>query len=180
MMDTGANTVAKTFGWEAPEGADPFHHWVEGVAVMGDTPFAMPIITEVEAATEKRGALFQGGYVPGLALGSRFDSILSLYPWGAYPTDEHVVLRAVTLYDSHDVTPETVRELAEWVVVRRQSGSVLVHCQAGLNRSGLIVGASLVLLGSTPDEAIALMRAKRSPAVLCNPTFEAFLREDFR
>jgi hypothetical protein len=28
----------------------------------------------------------------------------------------------------------------------------------------------------TPDEAIALIRAKRSPAALCNPAFDAYVR----
>jgi hypothetical protein len=40
-----------------------------------------------------------------------------------------------------------------------------------------VAGLALVRSGMTPDAAIALLREKRSPAVLCNPTFEQWLRE---
>jgi protein-tyrosine phosphatase len=52
----------------------------------------------------------------------------------------------------------------------------VVHCQAGLNRSGLI--AALVLMDSGAygaDGAIELLRAKRSEAVLCNQKFVEYL-----
>lgn len=53
---------------------------------------------------------------------------------------------------------------------------VLIRCQAGLNRSGLVTGLVLIEhLGWPPDEAIALMRHVRSPWVLCNQDFEDFL-----
>lgn len=169
----GAETVRRTSGWEAPPGADPFTHWVEGVAIMGETPFSMPLITQVE------GNLYQGGWVPGIDLGDRFAAVLSLYPWHAYPVDRTTVVRTETLYDSHDgPNAAIVDDLSVWVVERlRAGGDVLVHCQAGLNRSALIAAATLVKLGHTPDDAVALLRRQRSPAVLCNPTFETFVRQ---
>lgn len=171
MTDTGEHTVHETFGWTAPPDADPFHHWVEGTAVMGNTPFRMPIITPVIPG------LWQGGYVPGLDLGQNFEWVLSLYPWQRYPIGPYVERREVEMYDS-DSGPDDaqVRELATWVNEARRQGPTLVHCQAGLNRSALIVAAALVLDGHTPDDAIALLRERRSPAVLCNPTFERFIR----
>ena len=36
---------------------------------------------------------------------------------------------------------------------------------------------ALVLGGMTADDAIALIREKRSPACLCNPSFERWLRQ---
>jgi protein-tyrosine phosphatase len=60
----------------------------------------------------------------------------------------------------------------------RREGPTLVHCQAGLNRSSLVAGASLILGGRfTPDEAIDYLRANRSKAVLCNQSFEEYLRD---
>lgn len=48
---------------------------------------------------------------------------------------------------------------------------VLMHCAEGHNRSGLIIGAYLILsAGMTPDDAIELIRAKR-PGALSNQTF---------
>ena len=43
----------------------------------------------------------------------------------------------------------------------------------------LVAGAALVLSGMRPDDAIALLREKRSQAVLCNPAFAAWLRDLF-
>jgi len=172
MTDTGEHTIVlATYGWDAPEGADPFTHWVDGTAAMGNTPFQMPIITPVVAG------LWQGGYVPGIDLGDRFAYVLSLYPWHKWPIAEGVVRREVEMYDSHDGPDrKQIVELAEWVNEARRNGPTLVHCQAGLNRSALVTAAALILDGSTPEEAIALLRQKRSPAVLCNPTFERWLR----
>ncbi len=56
--------------------------------------------------------------------------------------------------------------------------AVLVHCQAGLNRSGVVTALALMLNGdvATADKAIALLRARRGEAVLCNPLFVTWLR----
>ena len=170
-MDQGKNTVARTSGWVAPAGADPFTHWVTGTAYMGDTPFEMPIITPVVPG------LWQGGFVEGMDLGSRFEFIVSLYPWHRWPIAPGVMRYEFKLFDGHHVDDKLVRSIAEGVNVYRQTRRTLVHCQAGLNRSALIVGAALILDGMDPDEAIGLLRRQRSPAVLCNPTFERYLRE---
>jgi protein-tyrosine phosphatase len=52
------------------------------------------------------------------------------------------------------------------------------HCQAGINRSSMLVAAYLHLYrGKTISEAIAHLRKERSEMVLCNATFERTLRE---
>jgi protein-tyrosine phosphatase len=53
----------------------------------------------------------------------------------------------------------------------RRGGVVLVTCHQGRNRSGLIVGFALRMLGKTPKEAVALIRAKRGPLALSNRSF---------
>jgi len=57
----------------------------------------------------------------------------------------------------------------------KKHGVTLVHCQAGINRSGLVTALALVEEGMKAVDAIALLRAKRSPAVLCNRAFEQWL-----
>jgi protein-tyrosine phosphatase len=52
---------------------------------------------------------------------------------------------------------------------------VLVHCQAGLNRSGVVVARALMADGMSAVEAVSLIRERRSPACLCNPAFERWL-----
>lgn len=172
---TGKETVNKTSGWILPEGADIFNHWITGIAFQGDTPFEMPVITHVE------GNLYQGGYVDSERgspdLGDTFQSILSLYPWKRYKFAAKTEYKELELFDSHDSLPvKKIFEAARWVNEQKKKGKVLVHCQAGLNRSSLILAVALILEGKTPDEAIYILRDKRSPAVLCNPSFENFLR----
>lgn len=54
---------------------------------------------------------------------------------------------------------------------------VLVRCAAGLNRSGLLTGLVLLRFGKSAEEAMALMRKVRSPYVLINHRFAAYLQE---
>lgn len=71
----------------------------------------------------------------------------------------------------------TLEALADMVNVFRHAGRrVLVHCHAGINRSGLVAAAALVRDGVTPDDAIATVREARSGA-LNNENFVAALRE---
>lgn len=64
--------------------------------------------------------------------------------------------------------------LAQWV--NSCAGPVLVHCGAGLNRAGVVVARALILGGMSADEAISLIREKRSEHCLTNPHFEKYLR----
>lgn len=53
---------------------------------------------------------------------------------------------------------------------------VLVRCHAGFNRSGLVVAMTLAQMGFDMDDAIDLIREKRSPNALSNHFFVAYLR----
>lgn len=154
--------------------ADLTGHHIEGIAVMANMPFACPLISHVE------GNLWQGG-TPSDAAGGRlpdyFRFALNLYPWGSYKTTRTQEVRVVKLYDSNALPDVALLEdLAAWVNSARAQGPTLVHCQAGLNRSALVTALALIRAGRTADEAIALLREKRSPAVLCNYVFERWLR----
>ena len=123
--------------------------------------------------------LWQGGVLPGLILPDIISFHLSLFRHQCY--EVHHTLRdtlTVTMADSVDEDLGGVAELANWVNVRRAQGPVLVQCQGGLNRSGLIVGTALVSAGDVPDGAAAidLIRERRSHAALMNPAFEAYVR----
>ena len=48
---------------------------------------------------------------------------------------------------------------------------VLVRCQAGLNRSGLVTALVLLLAGWEPGDAVRHIRARRSPHALFNRHF---------
>ena len=150
---------------------DPRNQRMSGMTVHGDMPFDVPFVSPIT------DDLWAGGCVDGLVLPAEVDHVVSLYPWEAYQLQREIKsMLAVRLYDSlDDFDEEQIVGIASWVNVCRKSGVTLVHCQAGLNRSALVAGLALVLDGYTPEDAIALLREKRSPAVLCNPVFEAWL-----
>ena len=167
-FNTSDQTVRKTSGWFAPPGADPFTHFIQGEAAHGGW-FDMPVITHV------KDNLYHGGFVDNLDLGDAFDVIVSMYPWEKYPTNGETF--QFKMYDGYDVDTATLGlAVAEAEKALNAGKKVLVHCQAGLNRSSLVVARILMRQGMTADEAIALLREKRSPTVLCNRTFEAYLR----
>ena len=150
--------------------ADPQQRILSGVTMHGGIQFNVPFISEIAPD------LWQGGCTNGLILPGTFTHIVSLYPWEGYTLQhelESVV--AVMMYDSLEQELDRISILAAWVNACRKSGPVLVHCQAGLNRSSLVVASALMLEGMPAEKAIALIREKRSAACLCNPAFEEWL-----
>lgn len=103
--------------------------------------------------------------------------IVSLYPWAEYTVPEGITITRAWLHDTHEVPDVRLTiALARWVSAVRQIGSTVVHCQAGLNRSGLICALAMMVDGADADTAIAALRAARHDMVLCNTTFERWLR----
>ena len=150
---------------------DPTRHRMSGVTAHGLIPFSVPFMTEIAPN------LWQGGCQDGLVLPFRIKHLLSLYKWESYTVPHRLrTQHTVTMYDSLDQATHEIDRWARWTNARRRTGAVLVHCQAGLNRSSLVVCRALMLDGMTADEAIKTVRDKRSPACLCNPSFEEYLR----
>lgn len=149
---------------------DPRQERMRGIATHGYTPFDVPFISPIAPN------LWQGGCEDGFNLPEEIIHLVSLYPWERYYTHPKVVSELyVRMYDSTEQGFEQVNEIARYVNERRKTGPVLVHCQAGLNRSSLIAARALIFEGMLPKDAIALIREKRSPACLCNPAFEDWL-----
>lgn len=123
--------------------------------------------------------LYVGGHL-NVDLGDFFSHIFSLYHWEKYRHGPDTVTVAKEMYDSrtNPVDIETVGSLSDEVVrALKAGGNVLVHCQAGINRSNLVAAAALrKWKGLTSAEAIDLLREKRSPLVLANSKFENYLR----
>lgn len=149
---------------------DPRTNRMRGVTAHKHIPFDVPYITEV--ATN----LWVGGCTTGLVLPYDIEHLISLYPWEAYTV--HHELKSglsVRMYDSLGQALDQVQAIAGWVNVCRADGPTLVHCQAGLNRSNLVTATALIQDGMDPASAIALLRRKRSRAVLCNDSFVRWL-----
>lgn len=131
--------------------------------------FDCPLISHIE------GNLWMGGTKP-IPLPISFKHVVSLYEYEEYAIGEDTVRKFFDMYDAAEI-PTQVEEAADYVVECVKDGPTLVKCQAGLNRSGLVTALALIKTGKTPCEAIDLLREKRSPLVLCNETFENWLRE---
>lgn len=150
---------------------------MEGTVNLTGKWFSVPLINKV--GDYLNGELWQGGCISGLTLPDDFDFVLSLYPWGQYKLGPDTERVEVTMYDSLEQGFEQVEELADRVVSELLAGSkVLIHCQAGLNRSGLLAATTLKKLGVGGAEAINLLRESRgTDQVLCNTAFETHVRE---
>ena len=151
---------------------DPRRQRMAGISAHGLMSFDVPFISEI---TDN---LWLGGCEDGLVLPEFIGHLVSLYPWEQYTVKHDLDSRLeVRLYDQTDQAMDQVDAIASLVNTCRRSAPTLVHCQAGLNRSSLVAARALVLEGMSADEAITLIRDKRSPACLCNPAFERWLRE---
>ena len=151
---------------------NPTAERMKGVTFHGSAAFDAPLISEIAPN------LWQGGCEDGVILPDFIRHLVSLYPWESYSV-RHELDSAllVRMYDSDDQTFEQIEELARWVNLCRTTGPVLVHCQAGLNRSSLIAARALMFEGMSADDAIRTVREKRSPMCLCNRAFEDYLRK---
>jgi len=70
--------------------------------------------------------------------------------------------------------PEFSLLVQEILTLARQGETVVVHCKAGLGRSGLVSAACLVALGYASDEAFRQVRRVR-PGTIETPEQEAFV-----
>lgn len=154
--------------------SDPRRRRLNAWSNYGGHRLTMPFMTEV--ATN----LWHGGVENGLRLPDFVDYKLSLYPWEdyTYSATKEIETLTVEMYDDVNQGFDQIEELAIWVNERRKDGVVFVHCQAGLNRSSLVVAKALVMNGDVASgaDAVELIRHKRDIACLCNPAFEKWVR----
>lgn len=155
-----------------PALADLESHHIEGFVKHTGAVLKVPLYTEVALN------LYMGG-CPVDTAPSWADTIVNLYPWQEYGIGEGQTIIQHAMMDSPETqAPEVLHRLADIVNVGRLYGRVLVHCQAGLNRSGLIVALALFKTAQYHQNmagAIKHLRDKRSESVLCNTAFEKWL-----
>ena len=116
-------------------------------------------------------------YKPRMITKDDFDTVVTLYAW-AQPVDWLVEEVRYGFYDSEisHIDFDAVERAADFAYQAWKSGKrVLIRCQAGINRSGLVMAHVLMKDRYTAREAIDLMREKRSKAVLLNKHFVDYL-----
>lgn len=123
--------------------------------------------------------IFGKKYIPRITKRD-FDTVITLYA-AAKPVDWHVRELRFGMWDSNmeDIELEELFDLvqlahSDWL----RGKKVLIRCQAGWNRSGLITALVLIREGYSPAEAIRLIRDNRSKNALCNPAFVNWLLDE--
>lgn len=119
----------------------------------------------------------QGKGVEAFVTLEDFDTVVTLFA-SARPVDWFVreLRYGFWDHDMMDFDPSDLFDLvklahADW----KRGKRVLVRCQAGWNRSGLVMALILIREGHKPEHAIQLIRERRSRWALCNRDFERWL-----
>lgn len=146
---------------------------------MIDEESGLLILREFDQVGER---LFQGAH-PDLMLDARFTYAVNLanrktqYTWKQWGACKQFIVRC-PIEDEDFLPPvDLLYSMADTVNNLRKSENVLVHCEAGLNRSGMICALALMRGPEqmTARQAIDHLRNARDFSVLCNATFERFL-----
>ena len=106
-----------------------------------------------------------------------FDAIVTMYAW-ARPADWNVQEFRYGVLDAsiNDINLDRLRQAVEFGYDRwKQGDRVLIRCQAGLNRSGLVTALILIKDGFTAEKAIELIRESRGEDALFNTHFTSWL-----
>ena len=109
--------------------------------------------------------------------GLPFDAIVTMYEF-ARPAFGGVQEFRYAVPDASiaELDLERLRDAVEFAHARWKAGDrVLIRCQAGLNRSGLVTALVLIKEGHDPKAAIDLLRVKRDRDALCNADFAEWL-----
>ena len=110
----------------------------------------------------------------------KFQTVVTLYLW-ANPTGDGVKELRLPFRDDYQINFDVnamfsiVRDAHyDWSSGKR----VLVRCQAGQNRSGLVMALILMRDGKSADEAIEVVRTHRNFGALNNPAFVDWLKAE--
>ena len=158
--------------------SDPLHHRISGTVNHSGNWFDAPYMQEIDDVFGDGVSLWVGGGDKSFILPDHILHYFCMSPWHHYQIDHDIDTQVVMrLHDSRSQeTGDKILAVAAMVVECAKEGPTFVHCQAGLNRSNLVVATAMVLYGWDADEAIAYLREQRRDQVLCNPAFVDFVR----
>lgn len=131
--------------------------------------------------TWMEGGRVKSGKHSKMSEDSTWDYVISAWFDGHHPQtfplcDTRFVIFNDTERGLADHIWDRIRFAVDQAVWRWQQGQkVLIRCQAGYNRSGLMMCLALMRLGFTAEHAINQVRKRRGPDVLINPVFERYV-----
>lgn len=109
-----------------------------------------------------------------------FDTVITMYAY-ANPVDWFVKEMRYGVWDSNmkDFAVDELFEIVRFAHTEWKKGKkVLIRCQAGWNRSGLITALVLLREGWSAEEAIKTIRDNRSKYALKNQVFANWLMKE--
>lgn len=145
----------------------------------------VPLYSEIApglwmGGTDDYDTVDRPGQLPRLSAEKEFDAVVTLSPY-ASPFGWYVKELRYGFPDSSldEDQVEEIEKIADWAYLEWKKGKkVLVRCQAGMNRSGLVMALILIRDRVSAAEAIKLIRNKRDIDALSNPSYvEYILRE---
>ena len=155
----------------------PYEHIrIGGIATAcGNEPIDAPLFSEIIPG------IWTGGSVAewDMPMPTMFRHILNFYPWMEYDVPAGANYKELRMLDAHHIDKAFLEEAAEFIDnAATMPGDILIHCQAGINRSNLALAYWLVTRkGWVGEEAIHRIRQRRCTTALCNPAFESFVRD---
>lgn len=110
-----------------------------------------------------------------------FDSIMTMY-YASRPADWNIQELRYAIKDSHlgDVNLDRLLRAVQWGHEQWaiRGDRLLVRCQGGLNRSGLVMALILIRNGMSAGEAIDMIRTKRGSYALYNNEYVTWLLDN--
>ncbi len=98
--------------------------------------------------------------------GQGIDAVVSLTETAPDFGASGMILRHLPVPDFQPPTPAQMDEFVEFVRRHTEAGGrVLVHCHAGIGRTGTMLAAWLVAKGMTPEEAVDAVREARPGSI---------------
>jgi hypothetical protein len=115
--------------------------------------------------------------LPDLSDPKIFDAVVTLYSW-AQPMGWGVEEMRYGFADAsvEHFDTERLLRVSKWAFERWDNGEqVLIRCQAGLNRSGLVTALTMMHARFEPTDAIRQIRTQRSEMALFNNHYVTWL-----
>ena len=143
-----------------------------------DTPMYSEILPGLwMGGTDDYDTVDRPSELPRLFSVRDFDAVVTLNvyanPFGWYVKEFRFGFPDSSLTDED---AEELERIADWAFIEWKKGRrVLIRCQAGMNRSGLVTALVLMRDKKSAKEAIQIIREKRDPDALSNPSFLDYL-----